>query len=319
MSSNRVLRIGEVSRRTGVAVSTLRAWERRYGLLDPERTEGGHRLYGTADIERVRRMQALLDQGWSASAAADEIIGNKDDPAAPTASISQLRPVEGSGDPAEDLVTRLTDAFNRFDAQAADAVIDDCFARLDVGAALDEVLLPTIRDVADGWEEDPGIIAREHFATHTLRPRLIRLLRAGNTVDGRVLVAASPEYEEHDLGVLSSSVVASSVGYRVHFLGSRTPVPAIERTIASVGADIAMIGAVSRATATDFLRRVKPDDDVVWILGGPGFNPEDVESLPQAVFHHGPYRDVRRTLDRAVAIRQTTGSNRRSDDADRSG
>jgi MerR family transcriptional regulator, light-induced transcriptional regulator len=69
-----VLRIGEVSRRTGVAVPTLRAWERRYGLLEPARTEGGHRLYSQADVERVRAMSRLLDDGWSAAAAAREVL-----------------------------------------------------------------------------------------------------------------------------------------------------------------------------------------------------------------------------------------------------
>lgn len=310
MSAPRVLRIGEVARRTGVPVSTLRAWERRYGLLDPERTEGGHRLYGQQDLERVRRMQVLLDRGWSASVAAAEIASGN---------VTTLRPTEPDADaghdgsPSGDLAARLEKAFHGFDADAADAVIDDTFARLDVGAALDDVILPVVRKLAIGWEEDPGVIAREHFATHTVRPRLIRLLRSGMAVDGRVLVAASPEREEHDLGVLAGAVVAAAAGWRVHFLGSRSPAEAISRTLATVESSVALIGALQRSTATDFLRAVRADNDVVWVLGGPGFRSQDVEALPLAIHHEGSYRDIRATLDATLRLLHDSGDTAVSD------
>ena len=105
-----VLRIGEVSRRTGVAVPTLRAWERRYGLLAPARTEGGHRLYSEADVERVRGMQRLLEEGWSAAAAAREVLR---EPAAVT-HLSSVRGGgdDGSGGAATELVSRLERAID---------------------------------------------------------------------------------------------------------------------------------------------------------------------------------------------------------------
>ena len=64
------LRIGELSRRVGVSPELLRAWERRYGLLEPARTDGGLRLYSTEDLRRVRAMQAHLRSGMSAAEAA---------------------------------------------------------------------------------------------------------------------------------------------------------------------------------------------------------------------------------------------------------
>lgn len=71
------LPIGEVARRSGVNEATLRAWERRYGLLDPERTEGGHRRYRAADVERVRQVVELIDEGWSVGSAAAEVVGGR--------------------------------------------------------------------------------------------------------------------------------------------------------------------------------------------------------------------------------------------------
>src|SRR5438270_7627152 len=63
------LRVGDVARRTGVSTSTLRAWERRFGLLEPERTPGGQRLYDDADVERVAAVRRLVDEGLSLPAA----------------------------------------------------------------------------------------------------------------------------------------------------------------------------------------------------------------------------------------------------------
>ena len=70
-----VLRIGELSRRLGVSDHVLRAWESRYGVLQPVRSAGGFRLYSEADALRVRRMQAHLARGLSAAEAAQAVLG----------------------------------------------------------------------------------------------------------------------------------------------------------------------------------------------------------------------------------------------------
>ena len=70
MASGPLLRIGELSKRTGVSAELLRAWERRYGLLRPTRSSGGLRLYTSADVERVRLMQQHLAGGLAAAEAA---------------------------------------------------------------------------------------------------------------------------------------------------------------------------------------------------------------------------------------------------------
>src|SRR6201987_6568850 len=70
-----VLRIGELSRRLGVSDYVLRAWESRYGLLQPVRSAGGFRLSSEADESRIRRMQAHLARGLSAAEAARAVLG----------------------------------------------------------------------------------------------------------------------------------------------------------------------------------------------------------------------------------------------------
>jgi MerR family transcriptional regulator, light-induced transcriptional regulator len=300
--SSGVLRIGEVSRRTGVAVPTLRAWERRYQLLDPDRTEGGHRLYGERDIDRVRAMMRLLDEGWSAAAAARQVSREP-------ATVTPLRTIEGSGEQsaAGDLIDRLEATIAAFDAAATDSLVDDVFARFDVPRALDEVLLPVMRRIGEGWEDDPRLIAREHFATNTLRPRLQRLLRSAPTSARRSCVAAAPEGEDHDLGLLAGCAVVALAGWRIHYLGIRTPTIALERGVTELRPDAVMIGSMFREHSQAFLADTPDFGSAAVVLGGAGFSAEDATRLPNAVVHVGPLSSLADTFEHAMRARDGVG------------
>lgn len=285
----KVLRIGEVSRRTGVTVETLRAWERRYGVLEPARTEGGHRLYGDEDVDRIKAMQRLLEDGWSVVGAAQEVLRS---PGRPAARPSGIVPVD-------ELRARLNDAFTAFDAPGTDAVLDDVFARLDVTAALDEVILPVVRHLGDGWEDDARIIAREHFASNALRPRLMRLLNRSHGRRSRVLLAAAPETEEHDLGLLAACVAAADAGWTVHFLGYRTPTTAMAKAAETARPDVLLLGAVRRRAGQQVLGELNGFAPAI-VMGGAGFVPEDVAGHPTWRLHTGSMRDLPETLDAAL-------------------
>lgn len=295
------LRIGELSRRTGVAVPTLRAWERRYGLLEPERTSGGHRLYRERDVDRVRSMQQLLGSGWSAAAAAREAIREP-------ASVTQLRGIDGGGSAAQDLAERLESAIDRFDPAAVDHAVDDAFARFEVARAFDEVILPVLRAIGEGWEDDPRVIAREHVASNVLRPRLQRLVRSSATGPGQpVCLAAAPEDEEHDLGLLAAAATATAAGWRVHYLGARVPHEALQRGVHELRPDVVLIGAVHRHHAEAFLTGLPSLDDRPLVLGGAGFRAGDEASRARTLLHTGGMQELRSTLESALAARDATG------------
>lgn len=326
------LPIGEVARRTGVAVATLRAWERRYSLLDPQRTEGGHRRYGSADLARVRRMQQLLADGWGADAAArqaredaQQAMDGVEDrepldttgqfrvPTAPTEPAQEVHTdrgvpssptvPQGLTPAASAIVRRLMDAISAYDATEANEAIDDTFARFDVAAALDHVLMPTLRVVGEGWEHDPGAIAREHFATNAIRPRLIRLLRSPAARVTRTCIAAAPEKEEHDLGVLASAVVATDAGWNVTFLGARTPTGALRRALEATGAEVALVGAVRRRPAQTFVDELSTPLSCGLVLGGAGFRDEDLYRLDGRVTRHtGAYSTLPASLRAAADV-----------------
>ncbi len=296
--SDAVLRIGEVSLRTEVSVPTLRAWEQRYGLLQPERTTGGHRLYSERDIERVRSMSRLIGEGWAAAAAAREAL--REDTSPPLAS-------EATPAVTEALVTRMTRAIDDLDAPTVDGIVDDVLARFDIPRAVDEVFMPVLHHLGDGWANDPRVIAREHFATNALRPRLQRLLRIGSRPGGRSCIAAAPEHEEHDMGLLCAAVVAADAGWRVHYLGARTPTEALERAVAEVRPQVVLVASLFREHAEAFLDEMAPrPGSVAFVLGGAGFHAEDVERLAAATLHTGPMAALPATMAEAVETRATS-------------
>src|SRR5215218_10800219 len=114
-----LLRIGQLAKRTGVSPELLRAWEQRYGLLQPTRTAGGFRLYSADDEARVQRMQGLVSGGLAAAQAAHLILrGGEPAP----------RTVAGSATTLEDAAGNLTASLDRLDEQAANAALDRLFA-----------------------------------------------------------------------------------------------------------------------------------------------------------------------------------------------
>lgn len=301
VSDRAALRIGEVARRTGLSVSTVRAWERRYDLLDPERTIGGHRLYGEADVERVRAVQRLIDDGWSASKAAAHVRDQRQD-----ATVTPLRAIDGH-DAADVLTEQLKEAFDAFDPNAMERVLDDTFARLEPAAALEEVVLPAIRWVGDDWQQDARTIAREHLASRVISARLTRILRTSPASSERSLIAAGPELDEHELGLLAAAVVAVGAGWRVHFLGSRTPRSALEKAAAELRPDLVLIGGVNRDHALPLITSPPDLGGRPIVFGGPAFEAGDGQRGRRIFVHDSYLRELPATLEAARKQGSRTG------------
>lgn len=276
------MRIGAVSRRAGVAVATLRAWETRYGLLRPSRTEGGHRLYTEDDVARVLAVLRLMAQGWSVSAAASAVGAEVVPPRLePVRDASDTDAEEAEGGPGARARSQLDRAIRGFDLPDAEEALDVSFARLGVARTLEAVVMPVMRGLGEGWEDDPTLIAVEHFATNTLRPRLHRLLTGARRASAPTCIAAAPEGEDHELGVLAAAAVASDQGFAVTYLGASTPNAALERSVAQLSPDLVLIGAVAQQHARRFLADPPALVGPRLVLGGPGFDHATPSELPQ--------------------------------------
>ena len=202
------LRIGEFARRVGVSPEVLRAWERRYGLLQPVRSPGGFRLYTSEDAERVARMRRGIGEGLSAAEAAQ-------------AALQTARPSDGL---LHDAAARLLAAIHDYDEAAVHAILDQSLAAFGLEAVLRDLILPTLTRVGLEWRQGTLAISQEHFASNLIRARLLSLARMWGRGSGPLALLACAPGEQHDITLLSFGLVLRSYGWRIVFLGADTPI-----------------------------------------------------------------------------------------------
>jgi DNA-binding transcriptional MerR regulator len=253
-----MLRIGELSRRSGVSPELLRAWERRYGLLQPTRSDGGLRLYSADDLERVLRMRGHLAAGLAAAEAA--ALAQRPDAAATPAPPLP----EGAG-------RRLAAALDRFDEPEAQAIFDRLLATATVESVVVDVVLPYLRELGARWERGEASIAQEHFASAVLRGRLLGLARGWGLGVGPLALLACVPGEQHELGLIAFGLILRARGWRIAYLGADTPIDTVERTAQSLRANVVVLAAVEPGrleAVADDLRALAAH--VPLALGGPG-------------------------------------------------
>ena len=215
-----VLRIGELSRRVGVSEHVLRAWESRYGLLRPERSAGGYRLYSQDDQSRVRRMQVHLAGGLAAAQAAQAVIA-EEQPGAITAKVLDAAPRADLADTADALRQALDD----LDEPLAQAVLDRLLTDFTVETVLRDVVRAYLNELGHRWARGVVSVAQEHFASNVLRGRLAGLARGWGNGRGPQALLACPPDELHDLALLAFGIVLHRGGWRIEYLGANTPMP----------------------------------------------------------------------------------------------
>jgi MerR family transcriptional regulator, light-induced transcriptional regulator len=228
------LRIGQLARRTGVSPELLRAWEQRYGLLQPTRTAGGFRLYSIADEARVQRMQSLVSGGLAAAQAARLVLSGGE-PAPPT--------VPASATTLEDATGALTASLDRLDEQAANAALDQLFATYTVETVLQEVILPYLHSLGERWEAGEVSVAHEHFASNLIRGRLLGLAQGWGQGQGPGAILACVPGEQHELGLLVFGVALHRRGWRITYLGTDSPIdPVADISRSVVPAVVVLLG-----------------------------------------------------------------------------
>ena len=226
-------KMSTVCERTGFNQSILRAWERRYGLLEPARTPGGHRLYTEDDIRVLERVRGLIEQGRSigeiASLGRGSLLG---DAGSEWAGFGDLRDDvarHGFHPPHCDhdslRVQSLSEAALELDERALEAELDRAFATYSAATAIDRVLLPALVRIGEIWADGGCSVACEHLLSSRVVARMLNLLRVANPkadANSHVLCACLPN-EGHEIGALYCSLHFAGRGARVTYLGARLP------------------------------------------------------------------------------------------------
>lgn len=285
MTVDGTIRIGELARRTGVSPELLRAWENRYGLLQPSRSPGGFRLYSSEDEARIRRMTRLIADGVSAAEAARQaLIGDEVQPAIEAPIVDQL-------------ADQLRTALDSFDGAGAHAAFDRLLASVSLDVVVADVVLPYLRDLGDRWAAGRASVAQEHFASNLIRGRLLALARDWDTGDGPALLLACLPGEAHDLGLIVFGLLTARRGWRVTLLGADTPIDTLQASIRKIEPTLTVLVATTPAmlaTYADDLRKltaVTPtaiagitDTQAIADIGATAL-PSDIVQAARAVVH----------------------------------
>lgn len=206
--------IGTVSKLTGVGAITLRAWERRYGLIQPVRKESGHRLYTRKHIDQINRITALTQQGMRISQISPEML--ESDP--------QSEAGGAEADAWKEWLNGMVAAVISFDEERLEEIYHGALSVYPIGVVTRNLLTPLLIELGLRWEAGEGSIAEEHFFAFYLRNKLgARYHHRQHGNKGPALLIAGLPGEHHEIGLLLFTLAAHQSGYRVIPLGANMP------------------------------------------------------------------------------------------------
>lgn len=239
--------IREVSRLTGVNAVTLRAWERRYGLIKPKRTPKGHRLYAREDIERVEQVLQWLNRGVPVSQVR-ALLDHTETAAAPTPDISDW-PSQRA---------QLTAAVESLDQNRLEALFSQSLALYPAPLCVAALWEPVVRELEEGWIGQLGDMLQRRHLEAFLRTRIgIRLFHANPVAPGPTLLLMPAPDDTNSLWVLLTALVASDHGYRVRLFDAPLPLGELPLAVARVAAD-GLLLAGGQAGKAELIRHQLP-------------------------------------------------------------
>jgi DNA-binding transcriptional MerR regulator/methylmalonyl-CoA mutase cobalamin-binding subunit len=271
--------IKAVAQATGLTVETLRAWERRYGIVVPSRDAGGRRMYRAEDVLRLRRLREATERGHAigrlAALSDDGLARLLDEP-------TDRRELAV----ANAFVERMLDAAQRFRAADCEQTLTLAIAMLPPPRLVREVLQPLLREVGERWHRGELAISQERLVSSVVRRHVALMLDAYDRTARRgPIVFATLPGERHELGLLTSAMVCASHGFKVHYLGADLPPGEIARFARETGAVVVGLSLVLqeslRAIGSQLEELVAglPQEACVW-LGGAAARGVPADSLP---------------------------------------
>ncbi len=298
-------RIAAVAEMTGVPSATLRAWERRYGIPAPRRTSSAYRLYDESDIEAIRELVGLREEGMSAADAA-RVVRER----VKAREAAQARTINESENPFEGLRRELLAAVRSFDYTALEQALSKVMFVGNVSTIFERVIAPAMVEVGDLWHAGEISVGQEHMATQLLEGAARDMLRMLEVSErARNVVLACFATEEHSLPVYGVAYRMVRWGFRPVMLGPRTPPSAIAAAVRSL--DPALIGLsltipAPPADVREFVEHyVAAARGVPVVIGGRGAEEmrELIEESGAIVPGSGDLEAFRETVESVVGAR----------------
>jgi MerR family transcriptional regulator, light-induced transcriptional regulator len=263
--------IKQASRLTGVSEASLRAWERRYGVVVPQRNESGYRLYDEVALAAFSTMRRLVEDGWSPAEAARAVASGT----VPTVLKSVERPETSNTEDQPSAATNMQlflSSAARMDTAGIEESLDAGFALGSFEHVVDTWLFPTLEALGEGWARGKIDVAGEHAASHAVHRRLSAAFEAaGSRSRGPSVVVGLPPGSQHDLGALAFATAIRRRGLDVLYLGANVPVSSWEAAVRSRATRAAVMSVVTpedRPTAGAVVERLLTHDLVPMVCTG---------------------------------------------------
>ncbi len=230
---------------TGIKSDTIRMWERRYNILNPNRTTTNRRWYDDDDLKKLLNIAVLYHKGIKISRIAamtdSEIIEN-------ALSVSEGSKTSG------DIISTLVIAMNSHDENAVNEVIMRCIISRGLEKAFSEVFFPFLHKVGLMWHTGAIDITTEHFITAVFRQRLIAAIDSLPNklhVQSKRVLLFLPEGEFHELGLLFYCYVIKKRGHKVLYLGQSNPYESVSSACKAWSPDIIITGLQTELNTSD--------------------------------------------------------------------
>lgn len=268
---------------TGLKPDTLRAWERRYGVPNPERTQGGHRLYSQYEIDMLKWLVARQEEGMSISHAVElwqQLEGDGQNPLAATGTaVAEPMFSHITGERVDDLREAWIDACLDFDEYQAQHLLARAFALFPLETVCYEVLQQGLTEIGQGWYEGKITVQQEHFASALALRQMEALMAAlpASSRSSRIIVACPPG-EQHTFSSLLISLMLRRHGWDVVYLGANVPLDRMEATVKQLKCAMVIMSAQTLSAAANML----PMAEMLQGLGVP-------LAFGGAVFNHIPH------------------------------
>jgi len=259
-----------VAERVGLSPHVIRVWERRYGAIDPERTDTNRRTYSEAQVERLQLLKLVTDAGRRIGLVAK--MSTEDLRQLANSVMNQSS--TGHRSSRAEIIDRCIDAIDRLDADALELALSDAYKYLGSQGALQLVMAPLLELIGEKWRDGSITAAHEHFASAIVRQSLgMRTRSFTGSGNGPVLVVATPAAQLHELGALLIAVSAGNLGWRVVYLGASLPAADIASAVIRSNAKALALSIVYPADDPDLagelttLRQLLPTEINI-VVGG---------------------------------------------------
>ena len=301
-----------VARRTGLTADVLRAWERRYGAVEPERSPTGRRLYSDADVERLMALRRATSAGRSIGQVArfsmDVLTAliAEDETAAPDVETAS-RPRPGyDGTQRTALLAQAVAAVERLDGPGLEGILQNASLQYPRPALIESVIVPLMMEVGTRWRAGTMRIAHEHLASATVRSFLGEIVSGPGGRSRQALIIATPSGHRHELGAMMVAATAMSEGWDVVYLGPDLPAEEIAAAAMQLGARavaLSLVYPAADATTTGELKRLTrlTPQHVTLLIGGRAAPSYEAALRGTSVIRLPDLVELRKTLEELSA------------------